>query len=216
MRKLLAIILTLCSLCALTLTSAETAVLTEEMAKLVGTWEAVMDGRPAGTIRLNADGTWENLTDPDYIITGEWWAREGYFSDGEDTCIYSLEDGVLTIMSSYGDMTLRRAQADTLVGSWQVEGEALDMILDATAQSTGIDRDMLAANFSLIYTLNADGTYVITATVFDTPGVQEGTYTFTETDVSMDGNESEPYRFEDGKLIVTSGDIEMVMHRVEE
>ena len=54
MRKLLAIILTLCALCALTLASAETAVLTEEMAKLVGTWEAVMDGRvPNEKVALN-------------------------------------------------------------------------------------------------------------------------------------------------------------------
>ena len=213
MKKLTALILSLCMLCALGLAAAETAAVTEEMLALVGTWDVYIGDALAGTIEFRADGTYGPGGDAS-ATAGTWSAADGIFVDGEEAAPYTLEDGVLTIHADV-EMVLRRIETteeageaapldEALFGTWSVEN--LADLMGEMVTAMGIQETM---------TFSADGTLTVTATAMGNTSSQTFTWTAQNNVLTTNGDDAS-YTIENGVMTLDQDGIIMVLRLLEE
>ncbi len=204
MNKTLAILAALCVLFTCTAVLAEPAVLTEEMAALVGSWDMYSEDTLAGSIVLKDDGTYESYVEGQQVSAGVWTAENGIFNDGEMVAAYTLEDGVLTLQPEGYDVkvTLRRALDNNLVGTWKVENLA-DLLGE------------MAASITETITFYADGTVTVTAEAMGNTNTQSYTWQTANGVLTMNGGDA-TYTIEDNVLTMDQDGIVMVLSRVEE
>ena len=213
MKKLTALILSLCMLCALGLAAAETAAVTEEMLALVGTWDVYIGDALAGTIEFRADGTYGPGGDAS-ATAGTWSASDGIFIDGEEAAPYTLEYGVLTIHADV-EMVLRRTETteeageaapldEALFGTWSVEN--LADLMGEMVTAMGIQETM---------TFSADGTLTVTATAMGNTSSQTFTWTAQNNVLTTNGDDAS-YTIENGVMTLDQDGIIMVLRLLEE
>lgn len=109
MKKTPGMLLVICILLAALPACAEKAELSEEETLLVGN-RVFFDGIiPAGTVSVNADGTYEKYgLDGTLILTGAWSAADGVFRDRDQKASYTPDGITLTLVTEQETLTLTR------------------------------------------------------------------------------------------------------------